>query len=367
MKFTVLQQDLLPVISSVARSVGIHASLPVLDNLLFATEGSKLKIAATNLEIGVIKFIEVEVIDPGEVTVPAKTIVELVSGLKQSKLEVESDGNNLTISSGKFKATINGIPSTEFPVIPMSDGKGVTFNKEILKSAGKILFASATDEGRPQITGILTQTKGDKLEFVATDGYRLAYAEVKVPGKPTSFKCLIPRKTYEEVLRIISEEEGSEEISISTSENQNQAIFNFGSTIISSRLIEGNFPAWEKIIPASFIATALLDKEDLLKAIKLAAVFTKNEANVVILKTSTGKIAVESSAKEIGSQQNEIEGEISGEELLIAFNAKFLLDAINNAPSDKLEVSFSGALSPTMIKPAGVEGLMYIVMPVKLN
>lgn len=367
MKFTVLQQDFLPSIQSVARSVGVRSSLPVLENILFATDGAKLKIAATNLEIGIIKYLTVEVVEPGEITVPAKTIVELVSGLKQVKLEIEADETKLTITSGKFKATVNGIPSSEFPVIPLSNKEGIAFDKGVLQSSSQILFAAAVDEGRPQLTGVLTQITGDKLDFVATDGFRLAYRQVTLPAvSKDHFKNLIPRRTFEEIIHIMSEEE-VDKVSISTSENQNQAIFNFGNTIVSSRLIEGPFPAWEKIIPTQTVARAMVDKEELLKAIKLAAVFAKNEANVVVLKTSAGKITLESSAKELGSQQNEVEGQVEGEELQIAFNAKFLLDAVSSAPASQLTIEFSGALSPTLIKPMGVDGLQYIIMPVRLN
>ncbi|MDO8619533.1 MAG: DNA polymerase III subunit beta [Candidatus Daviesbacteria bacterium] len=366
LKFTVLQQDFLPALTAVARSSGAHTQLPVLENILLATEGTKLKIAATNLEIGVIKYLSVEVLEAGELTIPAKTIVELISGLKPAKVTFESSGESLVISVDKFKATINGISAAEFPVIPVSGSEGVVFKKETLQQSGQILFAAAVDEGRPTLTGILTQTSGDKLDFVATDGFRLAHRQVTLETAETKFKSIIPRRTFEEILRIIGEEE-TDEIKIAIAENQNQIIFDFGSTVVSSRLIEGSFPAWEKIIPTQIVARAMVDKEELLKAIKLAAVFAKSEANVVILKTSAGKITLESSAKELGSQQNEIEGEVSGEELQVAFNTKFLQDAVGASSTSQLTIEFSGPLSPTLIKPIGVEGLQYIVMPVRLN
>ena len=361
-----LQQDFLPALTAVARASGVHASLPVLENILLATAGKKLKIVATNLEIGVIKYLPVEVLEDGEITVPAKTIVEIVSGLKQAKVSVEASETALTIASSKFKATINGIPAAEFPLIPLTESSGVTFKKEILEQCGQILFASAADEGRPTLTGILTQSDGDKLDFVATDGFRLAHRQVKMPDAKVKINSIVPRRTFEEVLRILSEE-NTAGVKISIDLNQNQIIFDFGSCLVSSRLIEGAFPAWEKIIPTQFVARALVDKEELLKAIKLAAVFARNEANVVVLKVSQGKIGIESSAKEIGSQQNEIEGEVAGQELQVAFNTKFLQDAVSASSATQLSIEFSGPLSPALIKPIGVEGLQYIIMPVRLN
>lgn len=366
MKFTALQQDLLPSLQAVARSVGVRSTLPVLDNILLSLEGNNLKIAATNLEIGVIKYIKVEVDSSGEITVPAKTLVELISGLGQRSVTLESEGDILSVQSGKFKATVNGIAPIEFPAIPQSTEKGASFPKEAILTSSQVLFAAAVDEGRPVLTGILTEVSGAKLDFVATDGFRLAHRQIELPKGQEEFKSLIPRRTFEEVLRILSEEE-AEEVRVATSPNQNQVVFSLGETLVSSRLIEGQFPAWEKIIPTEIIARALVLKEELLKAIKLAAVFGRNEANVVVLTTRKGILKLESEVKELGSQENEIEGTIEGEELRVAFNTKFLLDAVSNAPSSQIMIEFSGPLSAALIKPIGVEGLRYIVMPVRLS
>lgn len=365
MKFTVLQQDLLPALQAVARSVGVKSTLPVLDNILLSVD-KNLKIAATNLEIGVIKHLDVEVESPGEITVPARTLVELTSGVGSNKVSFESEGDVLTVQSGKFKATINGIAASEFPAIPLSSDSGVSFTKEAFLTSSQILFASAVDEGRPVLTGILMDVADGKLDFVATDGFRLAHRRLDLPKDQPQFRSLIPRRTFEEVLRLISEE-AVEQVKIATSQNQNQVVFTLGDTIVSSRLIEGQFPAWGKIIPEKIVARALVEKEELLKAIKLAAIFAKNEANIVVLTTKKGLLKLESSAKELGSQENEVEGDVEGEELTIAFNTKFILDAISNAPSSQIMIEFSGPLSAVLIKPMGVEGLEYIVMPVRLS
>ena len=371
MKFSILQQDFLPKLQAVSRSVGIRSTLPVLDNILLAVEDhgpsdKKCKIAATNLEIGVIKYVSILDEVPGEITVPAKTLVELISGLGEGKITLESEGEMLTVSSGKFKAQVNGISAAEFPAIPMSSSAGIIFPKDVFLSSHQILYASAVDEGRPVLTGILTDAKSERLDFVATDGFRLAHRSASLPKGSPSFKSLIPKKTFEEVLRIISEE-NCDNVEISSTENQNQVVFTLGQTIVSSRLIEGNFPSWEKIIPTEIIGRAIVEKEALLKAIKLAAIFAKNEANIVVINTKKNLLDIKSSAKEVGSQENEVEGDIEGEELTIAFNAKFLQDAVSNIPTQTLMIEFSGSLSASLIKPVGQEGLEYIVMPVRLS
>lgn len=368
MKFSVLQQDFLPSLQAVARSVGVRSTLPVLDNILLSLDGKKLKITATNLEIGVIKHISVDSEEPGEITVPARTLVELVSGLGPNKVAIETKGEVLTVESGKLTASINGIAAAEFPAIPLSSEKGISFPKDVFLTSAQVLFASAVDEGRPVLTGILVDASGGKLDFVATDGFRLAHRQVDLPKDTLSegFKSLIPRRTFEEVLKILSEEE-VDSVNIAESQNQNQAVFTLGNTVVSSRLIEGQFPAWGKIIPEKIIARVLVDKNELLQAIKLASIFAKNEANIVVLTTKKGILKLESQTKEVGSQENEIEGEIEGEELTIAFNSKFLLDAISNSPATQVMIEFSGPLSAALIKPVGVEGLEYIVMPVRLS
>ncbi len=366
MKFSILQQDLLPNLASVARSVGVRSTLPVLDNILLSAEGKNLKITATNLEIGVIKNIPAEVEEQGEITIPAKTLVEIISGLTQTVVSFESEGENLNLTSNKFKATINGIAASEFPAIPLSKEKGISFPKQAFLTSSQILFASAVDEGRPVLTGVLTNVSAGKLDFVATDGFRLAHRQLKLEDKSTQFKSLIPRRTFEEIVRIISEEEVTE-VNIATSPDQNQAEFRLGKTIVSSRLIEGNFPSWEKIIPTTIVGRALIDRDLFIKAIKLAAVFSKSEANIVSLTTKKDGLSLQSSAKELGSQENIVEASVEGEDLQISFNTKFLLDAITNIPTTQVSVEFSGPLSATLIKPIGEEGLEFIIMPVRLS
>lgn len=367
MKLSILQQDLLPVLAAVSRSVGIRSTLPVLGNILLSVEGKQLKVVATNLEIGVIKYVPAEIFEPGNITVPAKTIVEIIQGLGPVKVEIETTSDILHIASGKFSASINGISASEFPVIPISESGGVTFKASVLKGCSNILFAAAVDEGRPTLTGILTQASVGKLDFVATDGFRLAHRQVKLDSKQT-FKSLIPRRTFEEVIRLIDEEvQDDADIEVYTSSGSNQVIFKVGLSVISSRLIEGNFPTWEKIIPAEFISRGMVERQDLLSATKLASVFAKDESNVLSIKVEQGRLSISSEAKELGSQQNEIEAQIEGESLEIAFNAKFLLDVLAATNSTQLLMEFSGPLSPTLIKPVGVEGLEYIIMPMRIS
>ncbi len=371
MKLSLLQQDLLPVVSAVSRSVG-RTNLPVLANILIQTENGKLKLSATNLEIGVIKRVSAQVEEEGEVSVPAKTFLETISSLNAEKITLEASADQLKLTTSNFKATLNGIPASEFPAIPLSSDQTITIDAKILKdSLPKITFAAAVEEGRPVLTGILTQIKQNTLELVATDGFRLAHQKSPLKGEAaTEFKALIPRRTFEEVVRLIDEDIASEKeetVQIATSENQNQIIFKIGQTEVSSRLIEGQFPSWDKIIPQKFENRTVLDRGELLKAVKLASVFAREASHILKIQTGSQGLKIASETKELGSQETELEGQSEGAELLVALNSKFLLEALSACTSSQVSVEFSGILTPTLIKPIGEEGLEYIIMPVRLN
>lgn len=363
MKFTILQQDLISALSSVSRSCGVRSQLPVLGNILLQTDHGKLKLVATNLEIGVIKYINTEISEEGEITVPAKTLVEVVANLGGEKIEFSATSDNLEISTPTFSSSLSGIPATEFPSIPLSGKEMAVVDPLVLmKSLPQVAFSAASDDGRPVLTGILTEIKGGNLQLVATDGYRLAYRSIQIKNN-ASLKVLIPRRTFEEVVRLINEDE-VDRVSISTSDEQNQVVFKFGSTQVSSRLIEGNFPAWEKIIPTQAIARAVIERSEILKGVKLAAVFTRSEANIVTLQSLPHKLILTSQAKELGSQKKEIEAETEGQELSIAFNTRFLIDVLSALSSTQVMIELSGNLSAALIKPVGEEGWQYIIMPV---
>lgn len=366
MKFTILQQDLIPILSAVSRSCGVKSQLSVLGNILLQTEGGRLKLAATNLEIGVVKFIKAEIEEEGEVTVPAKTLVELVSNLSGEKLQFIATSDQLQISTPTFSSQINGISATEFPTIPLIGKEAAVVDPQVLmKSLPQIIFSAAVDDGRPVLTGILTEIKDKKLQLVATDGYRLAHKLVNAQ-EDTNFKALIPRRTFEEVIRLISEEE-VDMIKIAISDDQNQMIFSFGNTQLSSRLIEGQFPAWEKIIPGQIKARVIIERGEFLKAVKLASIFAKTEANILKVTNLPSKLVLTSEAKELGSQKKEIEAKSEGEEIQIAFNSKFLQDALAAFNTSQSILELSGNLSAAVIKPMGEEGLQYIIMPVNLS
>lgn len=371
MKVTVLQQDILPVLQSVSRSAGAK-NLPVLANVLICAKKGQLELSATNLELGVVKSIKVDTREEGSVTVPARTFLEIVQSLPGGELELNATSDQLKILAANFSASLNGIASSEFPQIPLLSEQSILVDASLLEeSLPQITFAAASDEGRPVLTGILTEIKKGNLELVATDGFRLAHkTAVLRAGDGVSFRSLIPKRTFEEVLRLISEDTGSakeRKMEISTSENQNQMVFKIGSTLVSSRLIEGQFPSWEKIIPADFIGKVTLDRAEAVRAVKLASVFARSESNLVKLETKPEKVVFTSDAKQLGEQETDVKAKTEGEAITIAFNSKYLLDALNACPGSEAVIHFSGPLSPALIKPTDDKDLEFLVMPIRLS
>lgn len=372
MKIKILQQDLLPVLQSVSRSIGTKVTLPVLANILLQTEAGKLKLSATNLELGIIKSVRAEILEDGEITVPARMFLELVLSLGSDEIEISTENEIFNIKSNSFNAKINSISANEFPVIPVADKDSILINRDIfLKSLPQVTFSAASDEGRPILTGVLTEIKKDCFEVISTDGFRLAHKKIKNDNK-TGFelRVLVPKKTLDEVVKIIDEEttgKDEENIEISTTENQNQIIFKIGNTILSSRLIEGQFPQWEKIIPQKIEQRVILERSELLKSCKLASVFAKGDSNIIKIETLEDKVKLTSEAKETGSQETEISAQIEGEKTIISFNSKYLIDVLNFCPGSQISMEFSGSLSACIIKPVGDEGLQYVLMPIRTS
>lgn len=380
MKLYILQSDLIGPLQSVSRSIALRPQLPVLNNVLLQTEKDTLKISTTNLEIGVIKQINAEVMEEGSITIPAKIFTEIINSLPGERLNLEVSADQLKISTTSFSGTLNGISASEFPAIPLSSDESLEISADLIqKSLPQIAFASAIDEARPTLTGIYTQIKDNSFELVATDGFRLAHKKVVTPQKNShNFKFLIPRRTFEEVVRLIGEDiKGSSTsdtplISMSTSENQNQIVFQIGTTQLSSRLIEGNYPTWEKIVPTTFQSHFEIDRNEFIKAIKLASVFARDGANVVKLEVDKTKMQISSESHDLGAQQTDLEIQnfeevVKTEKMVIAFNNKYLLDPLQSCHSKTVKMSFSGNLSPAIITPVEEEGLRYVVMPIRIS
>lgn len=367
MRVSVLQENLAKGLSIVSRSATTRAQLPILSNILLATEKERLKLSATDLETGINFYLGAKIEEKGAITIPAKVLFEFVSSLPAGKVSLETKGDSLKLSSGNFKAEINGIGAAEFPPIPSFSGKPtLTFEMKTFKEIiDQVAFAAAIDEGRPVLTGVRLTIKNDKLVLAATDGYRLSVKKLKNLLKTKGLKktLIIPARTLQEVVRI--KEEGK--VKILLMEKGNQVIFGLEDTEVVTRLIEGEFPPFEKIIPREKKTSLVVDREEMMKAVKIAAIFARETANIVKFKISNDKLQISANAPQVGRNESLVEAKIEGGENKIAFNFRYLLDFLNAVAVEEIVLEMTGPLNPGVFKPKGDSSYLHIIMPVRVQ
>lgn len=375
MKFTCLQENLSKALSIVGKAVSAKSTLPVLSNVLLATDKGRLKLSATNLEVAISVWIGCEVEEEGSVTVPARLFSEFVSNLPPSNVVGESDGLILKLQCNKTTSRFNGLSASEFPTLPDAvedvyikvDPK--VFSEAVLETS----FASATDESRPVLTGVLVKVHKNKLHFVGVDGFRLAERVIELGDKKASkeLSIVIPAKIIAEVARLVSG--AKEPVEISLSSESNLVVFKADDILVSSRTLDGEFPDYEKLIPeeGSAALTVSFLSKDMANALKLANVFAKDSVSVVKLRVSSedGVVYVTSSNSELGENSNSVEAEIDGSDLEVAFNSRYILDVLGNVKADKFVFESSEKIGPGVpgvLKPAGRDDYIYLAMPIQM-
>jgi len=374
MKVSILQENLIKGLNTASRSVASRAQLPILSHVLLVTDKGRLKISATNLETGVNLWLGAKVEKEGQITIPAKILTELVSSLPAQKVDLEVKENQLFISCGAYQADFVGLPASEFPKVPTLTGKpNFTFEGESLALAShQVAFAAATDEGRPILTGVLLTLEGSQLLLVATDGYRLSLKKLanttKGQEEVKEFKkgLIIPARTLVEVARVVNDSE-EKSLKLGITPEANQAIFALPEVEIVSRLIEGSFPDFEKIVPEKGATKIILDKEELTRSVRMASIFARESANIIKFEVRGSKFKVSANTAQVGSNLSEIEAKIEGKENKIAFNSRYLLDFLSVVGSEQVTFEMSGSLNPGVFTPAGDSSFTHIIMPVRVQ
>lgn len=374
MKLSILQENLVQAVGTAGRAASAKASLPILNHLLLVTDQGRLKISATNLEIGVSSWVGAKVEKEGSLAVPARVLQELVGSLPPGKLDLEVIKGNLHIAAGSVEANISGIEGSEFPAIPSFPKVETTTLPalDLARAIDEVAYAAAAEEGRPVLTGVLWRVKGPLMELVATDGYRLAYKKVSLPeGGDKSWQVVVPARALQEMARAVSElaarGEAPEEVRLALNEGENQISFALGNVELTSRLIEGNYPSFEQIIPDGFAARGLFAKDDLVQAVRLATVFARDLGNIVRLKLAQSGLELSANTAQVGDERTEVPGDISGEEIDVAFNSRYLLDALGRFQKSQVSLEIKSSLSPGVFRAVGDDSLTVLVMPVRLQ
>lgn len=364
-----MQENLARGLSVVSRAVSSRSTLPVLANVLLKTEDAGLKLTATNLEIGVTYWVPGKIETDGAVTVPAKLLTDLVSSLPAGdRVDLELQANDtLHLRCGRFETNIKGIDADEFPAIGAAGERPTTrIAQNVLRRAlAETAFAAASDEARPILTGVLAKFEGDQLTLAAADNYRIAVKTITILDAVPETSVVIPARALNELTRILADVDDPVEVVLTG--GRNQIVFHLDGIDLVSRLIDGQFPNYQQVVPQSHTTRAELDREELLRAVRPAALIAHESANIVKLQVSAdGEPGITVSANaEVGDLVGQVEATVEGDGTTIAFNARYLADVLTNVMADRFALELNGPLSPGVFKPLGDDQYLHVVMPVR--
>jgi DNA polymerase-3 subunit beta len=368
-KLSVMQENLARGLSVVSRAVSNRSTLPVLANVLLKTEDAGLKLTATNLEIGITYWVPGKIETDGATTVPAKLLTDLVNSLPTGD-RVDLDlgaGDLLHIRCGRFESHIKGIDADEFPAIGAAGERPTTrIAQNVLRRAlAETAFAAASDEARPILTGVLAKFEGDQLTLAAADNYRIAVKTIPILDAVPDTSVVIPARALNELARILADVD--EPVDVVLAGGRNQILFHLDGIDLVSRLIDGQFPNYQQVVPQSHTTRAILDREELLRAVRPAALIAHESANIVKLQVSAdGDAGITVSANaEVGDHVGQVEAAVEGDGTTIAFNARYLADVLTNVDADQFALELNGPLSPGVFKPIGDDQYIHVVMPVR--
>ena len=388
MKLSCLKSNLMEGLNVVGRVVPSKSTLPVLGNVLLATDRGQLKLAATNLDMAVSYWVGAHVDDEGAVTLPARLLADFVSSLPDDRIDMAltTRGHTMHLTCGRFAANIKGIDAEDFPRIPgVIDATPYALPAAMLRECiQSVVFAAAPDDSRPVLSGVLFTLKNGQLTLAAADGFRLAVRSAELADAPVEggqpaepLQMIVPAKTLAELARILGD--GEEQVEIAATPNKNQVMFRFqkaeSKAEIVSRLIEGQFPDYQKIIPRQFATRAVLNTGDFLRATKAASVFARDNSMIVKLEVAPGpeelipgRINVSATATEVGDNAGEVDASVEGGEIEIAFNGRYLRDALEALDTSQVGLEITGPSSPGVLKPVGEKnGYLYVIMPMQIG
>ncbi len=376
MKVTVLQESLAHGLSVVSRAVSPRSTLPVLSNVLIATDEGRLRLSATNLELGITCWIGAKIEEEGSTTVPARTFVDLVGTLpaEQVSLSLNAQTQVLNVRAGASNTDIKCIDAQEFPPLPVPEMDGaILLNVADFKEMiSQVVFAASVDEARPVLMGVLVNVDKDTLTMAAADGFRLSVRKGTLSqpaAQPVS--AIIPGRALSELARVATD--GNEMISMVLPKGRGQVVFRMKEVEVVSQLIDGTFPDYQQIIPRSYKSRTILSTPALLKACKQAEIFAREGSNVARLNIKAngdlepGAVEISAQSEETGSNETVVAATIDGVGLLIAFNVKYLREVLEVVKSPNVALETSAPNAPGVVRPVGDENFLHVIMPMHLG
>jgi len=370
MKLTCLQENLNIALTKVYRAIPNKSELPILSNVLITAEDNVLSISATNLSTTIVTKIGASIDKDGTITIPAKIFKDLVSSLSPGTIELSLDDNVLNLKAEHTESKLNGVSSEDYPDLPtISDKtKPIELNsKEFSKTVNLVSYAAAIDDSRPIFTGIYLDFNLDTLTIAASDGFRLSQVKMEIPEHKDKFSIVIPAKTLTDVVRVFNSDQPLE---FALDKNSNLAIFKQDDTFIATRMIDGAYPDYEKIVPTKGKYKVTFDAVKFLEAVKLTNIFAKESDNAVSIKLNPKKKKIEfsSNAQEMGEHLGEIEAEVEiPDKVEIEFNSKYLIDFLNNTKVETITMTSAGNITPCKFTATEFKNFFHIIMPIQRN
>lgn len=372
MKVSCLQENLAKGLGIVNRAVSTRSTLPVLANVLLATDGGRLKLSATNLEIGITSWIGAKVEEEGSITVPARTISDLVSALPPETVAMTLDTKTQTLhmASARIESNIKGIDASEFPLVPESgEDDRYKIESEVLKSMiNQVAFAAATDDARPTLTGVLTRLDGKQIMMAATDGFRLSVRTADLADyAEKTIEVVIPARALNELARIMGDE--TEAIHISLPEGRNQIVFDMENVVLVSQLIDGNFPDFQPVVPKRYGTRTVINTGEFAKACKMAEIFARESSHTARVRVEPGNelmpgyATISATSSETGDNVAQIDASVEGNEVEIAFNVRYMSQVLGVIDTAQTALETTKSTDPGVIKPVGKDDFLHIIMP----
>ncbi len=368
MQITLLHEALQKSIQDLQKCIPARPSLPILSCLLIQAETSgAIHFSATDLNVGITAHLQGEVTQAGKVAVPAKVFSDFINSLEAGKITLQVENQTMKIVSSSATAEIQCLSAEDYPTFPTKEGADFELPLDVFTSAVQTTtFAASLDEARPILTAVLLTAKpSENLEVVATDGFRLATCTIPYVQQP--FTLLIPAKGLQEVVRLALKTKEAK-ILFTVSEKLKQAFFSFGDVEILVRVMAGEFPPYQKIIPPSFQTQITFDGGEFSQKLKTALIFARESAGIVRLKIVGDQLKLISASSTLGSQESSIHIQlIAGGDQEIAFNAKYLSDFLQVLKADQIWFGMNEPLKPALFRPAGMDNYRYVVMPFRVN
>ena len=370
MQLEVLQENLAKAITQAARFTNTKAQLPILGNILLSVRKTKILICSTNLEVSVATSVGAKVKEDGELSIPSRLISEVVNNLPKETVSLISEKEQLKISMSGFSSTILGMNTSDFPKIPTSIDKDKAIeisSKEFTEALSQVSFSVSSDETRPVLTGVLFTWKDKTLTLVSTDGFRLSQRKINLNKSNQFPQIILPKSVLSEIPRI---PDLGNSIFLDLKEKDKQVLFEVSNVVLSSRLLEGDYPDYEKIIPKNSNFDALVDREEFLRSVKLASVFAKDAANIIKLKITNGNLEISSESGNSGNQSTKIDCKLTKNEaelksFEISFNYRFIEEFLQSTTGDEIEMKFTSQNSPGIFSDTGNSNYLHLIMPVK--